>query len=85
MIVDILKVQPRLRNKNDLQKLVPTLRNVPFFRDRGMNDASMMEVVNCMHLRTMKAEDFVFEYGSLGEEFFLILEGEVEIQIPDKD
>ena len=50
-----------------------------------MNDVAMMEVVNCMHLRSLKAEDFVFEYGSLGEEFFLILEGEVEIQIPDKD
>ena len=26
----------------------------------------------------------MFEYGSLGEEFFLILKGTVEIQIPDK-
>ena len=50
-----------------------------------MNDSAMLEVVNCMSLRTLKAEEFVFEYGSLGEEFFLILEGTVEIQVPDKD
>ena len=50
-----------------------------------MSDAAMLEVVNCMHLRWIKAENFVFEYGSLGEEFFLILDGKVEIQIPDKD
>ena len=61
------------------------LRNVPFFRDRGMNDNALLEVVNCMNLRTIPAETFVFEYGSLGEEFFLILEGSVEIQIPDKE
>ena len=50
-----------------------------------MNDHAMLEVVNCMHLRTIPAETFVFEHGSLGEEFFLILKGQVEIQIPDKE
>ena len=50
-----------------------------------MKDAAMLEVVNCMTLRTISAENFVFEHGSLGEEFFLILSGKIEVQIPDKD
>lgn len=50
-----------------------------------MNDAGMLEVVNCMSLKSIPEGNFVFEYGELGEEFFLILEGKVEIQIPDKE
>ena len=50
-----------------------------------MKDHAMLEVVNCMTLRYVEAENFVFEHGSLGEEFFLILDGKVEIQIPDKE
>ena len=61
------------------------MRKIPFFKEREMNDAAMLEVVNCMSLRSIPAEHFVFEYGQLGDEFFLILEGEVEIQIPDKE
>lgn len=35
-----------------------------------------------MTLERFAADEFVFEYGSKGEQFFLILEGEVEIMIP---
>ena len=51
------------------------MRKIPFFKERDMNDAAMLEVVNCMSLRSIPAEHFVFEYGELGDEFFLILEG----------
>lgn len=61
------------------------MRRIPFFKEREMNDAGMLEVVNCMSLKSIPEGNFVFEYGELGEEFFLILEGKVEIQIPDKE
>ena len=31
----------------------------------------------------MKAGDTVMEYGDIGQNFYLILQGEVEITIPD--
>ena len=39
------------------------MRKIPFFKEREMNDAAMLEVVNCMSLRSIPAEHFVFEYG----------------------
>lgn len=38
-----------------------------------------------MTLKEMKQDDFVIEYGSLGDEFYVIIEGECEILIPDGD
>ena len=31
----------------------------------------------------MKKDEFAIEYGSFGEEFYVILEGELEILVPD--
>ena len=30
-------------------------------------------------------DSFVFEYGDIGTHFYIVLEGKVEIQIPDKE
>ena len=49
-----------------------------------MNEEAMLEIVNALSLQTIPAGYFVFEYGSLGDQFFLILDGKVEIQIPYK-
>ena len=38
-----------------------------------------------MKYKEVKKDDFVIEYGSDGDEFYLILEGEVEVMVPDKD
>ena len=44
-----------------------------------MNEEAMLEIVNALSLQTIPAGYFVFEYGSLGDQFFLILDGKVEI------
>ena len=33
--------------------------------------------------KEIKKDEFVIEYGSFGEEFYLIIEGEVEVLVPD--
>ena len=49
-----------------------------------MNDEAMHEIVNALSLQLIPAGYFVFEHGSLGDQFYLILDGQVEIQIPEK-
>ena len=39
--------------------------------------------MNFMTLKEMKKDEFVIEYGSLGDEFYVILEGECEVTVPD--
>ena len=38
-----------------------------------------------MTYKEVKKDELIIEYGSEGKEFYLILEGETEVIIPDKD
>lgn len=55
------------------------LLDLPFFRERGFNESSMAEVVACMSLMKMKKGTVVMEYGDIGDNFYFILNGEVEV------
>lgn len=45
----------------------------------------MIEIVSCMEYLEVKQDHFLFEYGDVGVHFYVLLEGKVEIQIPDKN
>ena len=48
-----------------------------------MSDQAILEVVNCMKLLYMDAGETVMQFGDIGDNFYFILSGEVEIRIPD--
>ena len=48
-----------------------------------MNEDTLLEVVNCLSFQEMKKGETVMEFGDVGNKFYLILQGEVEIHIPD--
>jgi len=64
--------------------LVPFVANAPFFKDRGMNEAAISSVLSLMSYKDIKRDEFVIEHGQHGDEFYLILEGECEVLVPDK-
>jgi CRP-like cAMP-binding protein len=43
------------------------------------------ELVSVMSLRRFQAQEVVFEIGSEGDLFYFILDGAVEIRIPDQE
>ena len=56
---------------------------MPFFKDRGLKDTAISDTLSLMTFKELKQDEFVIEYGSFGEEFYVILEGECEILVPD--
>jgi len=38
-----------------------------------------------MTLKEVPKDEFIIQYGEIGDEFYVILEGECEILIPDKN
>ena len=44
---------------------------------------SVADLVSKLKLETFEKKDEVITYGSQGDKFYLILEGKVEIKIPD--
>lgn len=68
-----------------MQNLVPYLKDLPFFKERGLNEAAMTETLNLMTLKELKKDEFVIEYGSFGDEFYVIIDGECEVLIPERN
>ena len=73
-----------MRNPYITNSMVPIVRNLPFFRDRGLQDNAIADCLSLMTFKEVKQDNFVIEYGTVGDEFYVVLDGECEILVPDK-
>lgn len=65
-------------------KLVPLVKDLPFFRERGLKDNAITDTLRLMHYKEAEAGDLIVEYGTMGDEFYVLLEGECEVLVPDQ-
>lgn len=71
------------RNISHLNYLVSVLHVHPFFKQRGIKDGVLLDILTCMEFLECEKEKVVFEIGSQGDLFYLILDGVIEITIPE--
>ena len=82
-MVEVLKQSVRQRSAVQINKLMSLVKNLPFFKDRGLKDAAICDTLRLMKYKHVKKGEMVIEWGSFGDDFFLILEGECEVLVPD--
>ena len=82
-MAQVLKLPPAARSNALINSLVPFIRHLQFFKSRGLKDNEIGEILSMMTYQEVEKDKFVMEYGQLGEEFFVILEGQCEIMVPD--
>lgn len=58
------------------------LARTPFFK--RLNRRQLKRVLQTLHVRTFREGEFLFEFGNPGAALFLVQEGEVSIEIPQK-
>jgi hypothetical protein len=83
MMISIVGLDQEERSAEELQVLAGYIKDIDFFKKRNLNEETMLEIVNCMNLLEMEKDEIVMEYGDIGQNFYLILQGEVEITVPD--
>ena len=64
---------------------MPLVKDLPFFRERGLKDTAITDTFRFMHLKESNEGDLVIEYGTSGDEFYVLLEGECEVLVPDQN
>ena len=84
MITDVLRQPVKSRPLFRVNGIVPMINNLPFFKDRGLKDAAIADTLSLMTYKEVKKDEFAIEYGSAGDEFYLILEGECEVLVPNQ-
>ena len=86
LMTEILSLPKERRKPKDLAFLASfCCQKIDFFKQLTLNEKTMLQVVNCMTNQHMAAGETVMEFGDIGINFYLILQGEVEIMIPDPD
>ena len=82
---NVLKKPAESRSKKDLAKMIKLVQDIPFFKDHKMNEVALLEVFNSMTVLSLAQGSTVMNYGDVGDNFYFILFGTVEIHIPDQN
>jgi CRP-like cAMP-binding protein len=81
----LLKLSPALRTAKDIETLMEVTAEVEFFKqlkDNYLTDELHRECVKCMTLENYRARAFVFNYGDTADNFYILLRGQISIQMP---
>ena len=84
-VVEFLSLPTRARTAFQVNGIVPMVKNLPFFKERGLKQQAIADTLSLMTYKEVKQDDFVIEFGKTGDEFYLILEGECEVLVPSQD
>lgn len=70
-------------SKSEEVSQIDFLSKTPFFKD--LNQRQLKKVLQILHVRNFRENEFLFEYGNPGAALFFIQSGEVSIEIPNGD
>ncbi|KAL4459906.1 hypothetical protein ABPG74_003432 [Tetrahymena malaccensis] len=85
-IIRILKVSPEDRQQEDINMLLQLTKDIQFFKyyqEQGKTDIHK-KCCRCMVLEQHQERNVVFNIGTIGYKFYIILEGEVGVYIKNK-
>lgn len=73
----------RTNKQHDL--LCKVLSRISFFKDQKIKASDQKEIADLLTLEKVKRNEIVFDYGVPGDKFYMILNGEVEVLLPNTD
>jgi CRP-like cAMP-binding protein len=83
-IISVLEKHKDDRTQSEIELLVALIKNLTFFKERDIKEKYYPEIVSCLKLKYFKGEQIVFEKGSVGKEFFIIIKGTIKVTAPNK-
>jgi len=79
----VLNKDNKERSQKEIKEMTKLIKEIPYFKERKMEEMALIEVFKVMKLMTIPADKNVLEYGDIGENFYFIMHGKVDILIPD--
>lgn len=73
-----------VQSDSEIEEMFKILKGIKFFKDNKIEGEDLHIVEQGLIFEEMDKDDFVFHYGSLGDKFYIILEGSVKILRPLK-
>ena len=79
----ILKKQFNKRSEKELLRLIDLFKKEPFFKEKKLQDEDLREIAMKLKFQKCRGMTNVFNYGEVGDKFFIILRGVVSIITPN--
>lgn len=70
------------RNKRDLNTLVDHIKHTRFLKELKMKQKQLKKVAQALQYKDLKSCNYLIKYGQEGDDFFIILDGEVSVWVP---
>lgn len=83
-IASILEKPTDKRSEEEVEHLVSLIKNLNFFKERDIKEKYYPEIVACLKLQKVRSGSTVFEKGSIGETFYIIIKGTTSVIGPNK-
>lgn len=81
----ILTKAPNVRTAEETEILVSLIKKIQFFVDREVRKSDWPEIVQALCYETVPAGQNVFDYGTLGNKFYIILTGKCSVMLPNSE
>ena len=75
----VLAKERKHRTQEDMNSLLPNLKENKFFKERGFDEASLLKILYNASFETVTGGDVVFREHDIGDKFYLILHGSVGV------
>ena len=85
-IKGLLEKPTELRAERDIEELASLIKDNKFFKDRKeLTQKDIKDLASMFQFAEIKQYHNVFEYGDIGELFYMIIKGSVSILIPNAE
>lgn len=68
------------RSEEDISQLMKLTQ--VFFKDKG--ETEQLEITKALHFEYIPKDEVVFEYGTQGDKYYLVIRGELTVMLPAK-
>jgi len=75
--------EPEERSQPELEKLAAFLTTIKFFKERKIKSTDLADLSQFFKLVVKDKGEDAITYGEPGENFFIILKGQVEVLVPN--
>lgn len=85
--ISILLSEPSDRSEATLKRLEKLTSEIDFFKNLKLEHSEAVHMECCKYMRYEMAfeNSYVFNYGDQADKFYILVEGSVEVRIPDPD
>lgn len=71
------------RTDTDLSFIAPFVSQLKFFKEKKLEPLDILYLCRDLTYEVFNSYETIFNFGDIGNKFYIILKGQVEIKIPD--